>query len=153
MNKPFYSKICASKIVQIRTHVTAIFVDNVNVAHLLIGWFQTFMTWKLPKRPATEQPGSEWAAQLTDEMFDRVIRGKLTSTYQEDYLGIPQGKHLFTELIPLNPCQLSCIYRRRKCMRTRSMRVRRDIWQLYSILAIQFIVNMFIIHVGYIILL
>ena len=52
------------------------------------------MVWKLPRNIVKEQPGSQWATELTDEVMDRVCRGNLKSTYQHDYLGIPQGKLL-----------------------------------------------------------
>ena len=52
---------------------------------------QTFMVWRLPHRGLAEQTGSEWAEPLTDEKMDWVCRGQLASTYQKDYLGIPQG--------------------------------------------------------------
>ncbi len=49
------------------------------------------MVWKLAGAPQHEKQGSEWAAPLSDELLDQVMRGKLRSTYQADYLGIPQG--------------------------------------------------------------
>ena len=55
------------------------------------------MVWKLAKQPLEEQPYSEWATELTDEVMDRVCRGKIKSTYQQDYLGIPQGNACYTD--------------------------------------------------------
>ncbi|CAH1778395.1 unnamed protein product [Owenia fusiformis] len=52
---------------------------------------KAFMVWKFPKGIKGEQPNSEWATQLTDEMMDKVCRGKTKSTYQSDFMGIPQG--------------------------------------------------------------
>ena len=49
------------------------------------------MVWKLGSNPAQEQPGSEWAAPISNELLDQVMRGKLRSTYQSDFLGVPQG--------------------------------------------------------------
>ena len=50
------------------------------------------MVWKLPHKIIGEYPYSEWSTELTDEMMDSVCRGQLMSTYQQDYLGIPQGE-------------------------------------------------------------
>ena len=50
------------------------------------------MVWKLGPTPQREQPGSEWGAPISDDLLDQVMRGKLRSTYQADYLGVPQGK-------------------------------------------------------------
>ena len=30
---------------------------------------------------------------VDDDMFDKVCRGQIASTYQSDYLGIPQGNY------------------------------------------------------------
>jgi len=50
---------------------------------------ETFLNWKLP--PRNEQYGNEWTGELTDEILDAVCRGKIRSTYQQDFLGVPQG--------------------------------------------------------------
>ena len=50
------------------------------------------MVWKFPHRLRAEGPHSEWSNELTDEVMDKVLRGQLASTYQTDYLGIPQSE-------------------------------------------------------------
>jgi len=52
---------------------------------------ESFLNWKLPPKPHAERYGSEWAGELTDEILDAVCRGKIRSTYQQDFLGVPQG--------------------------------------------------------------
>merc|ERR1712178_53188 len=52
---------------------------------------ESFLNWKLPPKPHAERYGSEWAGDLTDEILDAVCRGKIRSTYQQDFLGFPQG--------------------------------------------------------------
>ena len=53
------------------------------------------MVWKLAPTPHHEQQGSEWSAPISNELLDQVMRGKLRSTYQADYLGVPQGGFFF----------------------------------------------------------
>ena len=50
---------------------------------------ETFMVWRLPKEFRGDRAG--WESRLTDDVMDRVMRGQITSTYQQDYLGVPQG--------------------------------------------------------------
>ncbi|XP_013421037.1 testis-expressed protein 26 [Lingula anatina] len=52
---------------------------------------ESFMVWKFPKRSITEGDYSEWATPLSDTIMEQVMRNKFRSTYQEDFLGIPQG--------------------------------------------------------------
>lgn len=82
----FYQKL-QKKAAPIRTGTAS--GDRRNNPHPL----ETFMNWRLPPRPMAEQPYSEWGGELTDEILDAVCRGKIASTYQQDYLGIPQGYH------------------------------------------------------------
>lgn len=59
--------------------------------------------WKFPRRMQFEAQTGSYPADLTNEKFDEVMRGKLKSTYQQDFLGLPQGysiKSAFTE--PMN---------------------------------------------------
>ena len=49
------------------------------------------MVWRFPQKPTGEKRDSQWASTVTDEMMDKVSRGMCTSTYQTDYLGLPQG--------------------------------------------------------------
>ncbi|CAD5120203.1 DgyrCDS8776 [Dimorphilus gyrociliatus] len=61
---------------------------------------ETFMMWKFPRRMQFEAQTGSYPADLTNEKFDEVMRGKLKSTYQQDFLGLPQGysiKSAFTE--------------------------------------------------------
>ncbi|KAK2184532.1 hypothetical protein NP493_263g01020 [Ridgeia piscesae] len=54
---------------------------------------QKFIWWRYPTRPAYDVNGLlPSATDLTDEAFDKVIRGKLRSTYQCDFKGMPQGE-------------------------------------------------------------
>lgn len=52
---------------------------------------QRFMVWKLPHGKTPETQRTATSPVLTDEMFDKACRGTLASTYQQDYLGVPQG--------------------------------------------------------------
>ena len=45
------------------------------------------------------------ARDLTDEAFDKVIRGKLRSTYQCDFKGMPQGEQAYQGAVH-NNCRL-----------------------------------------------
>ncbi|XP_069130196.1 uncharacterized protein [Argopecten irradians] len=52
---------------------------------------QSFMVWKFPSRARAEQKESPWSEELTDDMIKQVHKRLCQSTYQSDYLGIPQG--------------------------------------------------------------
>ncbi|KAI0216362.1 hypothetical protein LSAT2_031574 [Lamellibrachia satsuma] len=63
--------------------------DHRNNPHPL----QKFIWWRYPTRPAYDENALVPSARdLTDEAFDKVIRGKLRSTYQCDFKGMPQGE-------------------------------------------------------------
>lgn len=49
------------------------------------------MVWKFPSKARAEQSGSPWSEELTNEMIQQVHKRLCQSTYQSDYLGIPQG--------------------------------------------------------------
>ncbi|XP_035682248.1 testis-expressed protein 26-like isoform X1 [Branchiostoma floridae] len=53
--------------------------------------FQSFMVWKFPRHEKPLKEGSQWGTELTDDIMDQVIKDQTKSTYQSDYLGIPQG--------------------------------------------------------------
>ncbi len=59
------------------------------------------MTWKL--HPAAVDESYAGREQLSEELVDRVMRGRLCSTYQEDYLGLPQGILNTPEEVEENP--------------------------------------------------
>ncbi|XP_071951508.1 testis-expressed protein 26-like [Antedon mediterranea] len=63
--------------------------------------FKSFIVWKFPKGAKTEP--KSYSRELTDRMMDEVLADKCSSTYQNDYLGIPQGfqmKSAFDEELP-----------------------------------------------------
>lgn len=64
---------------------------------------QAFMVWKYPtNKPGQEvQLSSSGVPSLTNDKFDKVMRGKCRSTYQVDYKGLPPGR----ELLPLQSNQ------------------------------------------------
>lgn len=67
--------------------------------HLLL--LQAFMVWKFPSKTQVSQPGMPWSEELTNEKLNQVTKRLCRSTYQRDYLGIPQGNTpfiLFTRL-------------------------------------------------------
>nr|XP_022327637.1 testis-expressed protein 26-like [Crassostrea virginica] len=60
---------------------------------------ESFMVWRFPSKAKPEQDSSPWSEQVTDEMIGQVHKRLCQSTYQSDYLGIPQGfqvKRAFT---------------------------------------------------------
>ncbi|XP_048774084.1 testis-expressed protein 26-like isoform X2 [Ostrea edulis] len=52
---------------------------------------ESFLVWKFPSKAKAEQDPSPWSEQLTDDMIGQVHKRLCQSTYQNDYLGIPQG--------------------------------------------------------------
>lgn len=52
---------------------------------------QSFLVWKFPQRSADEQPQARWSEELTNDMINQVHRRLCQSTYQTDYMGLPQG--------------------------------------------------------------
>ncbi|XP_060085930.1 uncharacterized protein LOC132565305 [Ylistrum balloti] len=52
---------------------------------------QSFMVWKFPSKARAEQKESPWSEELTDDMIKQVHKRLCQSTYQSDFLGIPQG--------------------------------------------------------------
>ena len=54
--------------------------------------FQEFMVWKFPRRAPNEMPSSRWNEELTNDMINQVHKRLCQTTYQTDYLAIPQGK-------------------------------------------------------------
>ena len=46
--------------------------------------------WRLPGSKKLELGNQNW--ELTDQMLDEVMHGQLTSTYQNDFVGLPPGK-------------------------------------------------------------
>ena len=55
---------------------------------------QAFMVWKYPTRKpnsGTEQHSDHGPPTLTNEEFDKVMRGKTKSIYQSDFKGLPPG--------------------------------------------------------------
>ncbi|XP_071485747.1 uncharacterized protein [Diadema antillarum] len=59
--------------------------------------FESFMVWKLPK-DALHDHQKLYPHPLTDQMMEEILRDKSLSTYQTDYLGIPQGYQVRTAL-------------------------------------------------------
>lgn len=60
---------------------------------------ESFLVWRFPSKAKPEQESSPWSEQVTDEMINQVHKRLCQSTYQSDYLGIPQGfqvKRAFT---------------------------------------------------------
>ncbi|KAK2168678.1 hypothetical protein LSH36_15g16011 [Paralvinella palmiformis] len=49
-----------------------------------------FIMWRLPGSKKLELGNQNW--ELTDQMLDEVMHGQLTSTYQNDFVGLPPGK-------------------------------------------------------------
>ena len=64
-----------------------------NIFHRLS---QGFMVWKFPRKNAEGQSAAPAKnrkyRQLTDRMMNQILVDKMKSTYQNDFLGIPQGK-------------------------------------------------------------
>nr|XP_006814978.1 PREDICTED: uncharacterized protein LOC102805685 [Saccoglossus kowalevskii] len=54
---------------------------------------ESFMVWKFPKGVPEDQ--KLYPSDLTDSMMDEICMDKCKSTYQDDYLGLPQGLCLF----------------------------------------------------------
>lgn len=56
---------------------------------------ESFMVWKLPNKSASEMITSAAPhlgySNLNNRVLDQILRDQLKSTYQCDYLGIPQG--------------------------------------------------------------
>ncbi|KAL3880056.1 hypothetical protein ACJMK2_032327 [Sinanodonta woodiana] len=52
---------------------------------------QAFMVWKFPKKGYAEHPSSKWSEELTNDKMNQVYKRLCQSTYQSDYLAIPQG--------------------------------------------------------------
>ncbi|XP_062598088.1 testis-expressed protein 26-like isoform X1 [Saccostrea cucullata] len=52
---------------------------------------ESFLVWRFPSNAKGEQQSSPWSEELTDEMIGQVHKRLCQSTYQNDYLGIPQG--------------------------------------------------------------
>ena len=65
------------------------------VLKYFVAW-QTFMVWKNPRVMKRDGEYGRLEEQLTDEMLDKAVRGMLTSTYQNDYMGLPQGERVCT---------------------------------------------------------
>lgn len=65
---------------------------RVSLVHSLYSLFQSFLVWRFPSKAKPEQESSPWSEQATDEMINQVHKRLCQSTYQSDYLGIPQGK-------------------------------------------------------------
>ncbi|XP_064636846.1 testis-expressed protein 26-like [Lineus longissimus] len=55
---------------------------------------EAFMVWRFGQDQLPERPDSKWATGLTDEIMDKVVRGKCRSTYQNDYIGSRQGQKM-----------------------------------------------------------
>lgn len=52
------------------------------------------MVWRFPSKAKAEQHPSPWSEAATDDMMNQVHKRLCQSTYQTDYLGIPQGKEV-----------------------------------------------------------
>ena len=64
------------------------------------------MVWRFPK-DVPEDQNIYAGGLLTDQMMEEILRDKCQSTYQSDYLGIPQGKDdcfLFYSEVSVNIC-------------------------------------------------
>ncbi|XP_041462583.1 testis-expressed protein 26-like [Lytechinus variegatus] len=59
--------------------------------------FESFMVWKLPKDALSDHE-QLYPHPLTDQMMEEIMRDKCLSTYQTDYLGIPQGYQVRTAM-------------------------------------------------------
>ncbi|XP_071127373.1 uncharacterized protein [Mytilus edulis] len=55
---------------------------------------QAFMVWRFPTKSQAEPKPSPWSEELTDDKINQVHKRLCQSTYQTDYLGIPQGFQL-----------------------------------------------------------
>lgn len=55
---------------------------------------QAFLVWKFPRGGPKETEGSKWAEEVTDDKINQVHKRLCQSTYQTDYLGVPQGFQL-----------------------------------------------------------
>ncbi|ELT93374.1 hypothetical protein CAPTEDRAFT_212919 [Capitella teleta] len=53
--------------------------------------FPSFMTWKLPRKSTQGTSLHVRGPEISSEAIEKVIRNQMSSTYQNDYLGIPQG--------------------------------------------------------------
>lgn len=53
--------------------------------------FESFMVWRFPKDVPEDQDIYSGGSMLTDQMMEEILRDKCQSTYQSDFLGIPQG--------------------------------------------------------------
>ncbi|XP_033632123.1 testis-expressed protein 26-like [Asterias rubens] len=51
--------------------------------------FESFMVWRFPKHVPKDQ--QLYPGEITDQMMEEILRDKCKSTYQSDYLGVPQG--------------------------------------------------------------
>ncbi|KAL5011376.1 hypothetical protein ScPMuIL_009927 [Solemya velum] len=61
--------------------------DRNNKPHPL----QSFLIWRFPSKAREEHTKCPWSEELTDEKMAQVSKRLCQSTYQCDYLGIPQG--------------------------------------------------------------
>ncbi|XP_039265884.2 uncharacterized protein LOC120341444 [Styela clava] len=64
---------------------------------------ESFMVWKLPNKQSAKGMITATAPhlqyrELTNEVLDQILRDQHKSTYQCDYLGIPQGYHVKTAI-------------------------------------------------------
>ena len=59
---------------------------------ILFSWrAQSFMVWRFPKHVPKDQ--QLYPGEITDQMMEEILRDKCKSTYQSDYLGVPQGTY------------------------------------------------------------
>lgn len=75
-------------IARLRYYIQAIFHSSVNP-------FQSFMVWKLAKESTNglvtkPSPHLQYRG-LTKDVLGELISDQLKSTYQSDFMGIPQG--------------------------------------------------------------
>ncbi|XP_022086134.1 testis-expressed protein 26-like [Acanthaster planci] len=81
-NKEFYNKgYCRPQLIRSGTSSG----DRRNNPHP----FESFMVWRFPKHVPKDQ--QIYPGEITDQMMEEVLRDKCKSTYQNDYLGVPQG--------------------------------------------------------------
>ncbi|KAL8599856.1 hypothetical protein ACOMHN_038429 [Nucella lapillus] len=52
---------------------------------------KSFMVWKFPSKTHQFPQSSPWSEQMTNEKLNQVTKRLCRSTYQNDYLGVPQG--------------------------------------------------------------
>ncbi|KAK7097108.1 uncharacterized protein [Littorina saxatilis] len=52
---------------------------------------KSFMVWKFPSKRHQYPDSSPWSEEMTNEKLNQVTKRLSRSTYQNDYLGIPQG--------------------------------------------------------------